>query len=62
MNKIEYKFNIDDKVITTFGGDGIITMLGYDNGGNQYYVKTAIGSDWHKEAELKLSKNWLTEG
>lgn len=34
MKKLEFKFDIDQEVKTPFGDDGIVTMLGYDDGGN----------------------------
>ncbi len=52
---VTFEFNIDQRVITPFGEDGIIAMLGVDDGGNQYYVKTKSQSNWFKEKELKLT-------
>ena len=62
MNKVEYKFYMDQRVTTPFGDSGIIEMLGYDDGGVKYYVKTKADSGWFKEDELTASRNWLTEG
>lgn len=50
--EVEFKFTIDDKVKTPFGKDGIVTMLGVDDGGVKYYIKTGESSDWHKESEV----------
>ncbi len=52
MQQIDFKFDIDQKVKTPFGDEGIITMLGYDDGGKQYYVKTAQNDQWFKENQL----------
>ena len=32
---------MDQEVITPFGERGLVTMLGYDGDGVQYYIKTA---------------------
>ena len=47
--KVEFKFDIDDEVVTKFGDPGVVVMLGYDDGGIQYCVKTDKGSEWYKE-------------
>lgn len=52
MNTVNYLYNMDQKVKTPFGEEGIVSMLAYDDGGNQYFVKTAKSSDWFKEAHL----------
>lgn len=52
MKTVEYKFDMDQKVRTPFGDEGIITMLAYDEGGNKYYVQTASTSGWFKEGQL----------
>lgn len=52
---VKFKFKLEQKVITPFDEKGIISMLGYDDGGNTYYVKTNMNSQWFKEKELKLS-------
>lgn len=51
--QIEFKFNIDDRVITPFKAKGIVSMLGVDDGGKVYFVKTEKESDWFKEKDLK---------
>lgn len=48
-----FKFVLDQKVTTPFGKLGIVTMLGFNDGGNQYYVKTESESQWFKEKELE---------
>jgi len=50
--QVTYKYNIDDVVVTPFGKEGIVRMLGYDDGGVQYYVNTADGGAWYKEKVL----------
>lgn len=52
MKTVEYKFDMDDAVSTPFGEAGIVTMLGYDEGGNKYYVQTANSAGWFKEGQL----------
>ena len=49
---VHFKFNMDQRVITPFGEEGIVSMLGVDNGGNQYWVKAKSNSQWFKENEL----------
>ena len=61
MHEVSYRFNVDDRVVTPFGDTGIITMLGFDDGGNQYYVKTKLDSQWYKERDLIPGKQCLTE-
>lgn len=51
--KLEFEFELDQSVTTIFGEKGIIMMLGFDEGGKQYYVKTKTNSQWFKEKELK---------
>jgi len=51
--KINFEYELDQKVITPFNEEGIITMCGFDDGGNQYYVKTKSQSQWYKEKELR---------
>lgn len=50
--QVEFKFNLDQRVITPFGEEGIVTMLGVDDGGNKYYVQTKSEAQWHKEKEV----------
>lgn len=53
MKTVNYLFDVDDRVITPFGEDGIITMLGFDEGGNKYYVQSKDSNAWFKEGQLK---------
>ena len=52
MEKVEFKFTIDQRVTTPFDDEGIIVMLGFDDGGKCYFVKSAKDSKWFKEKEL----------
>lgn len=49
---VTFKFTLDQNVTTPFGEAGLITVLGYDENGNTYYVKTAGGGNWFKESQL----------
>ena len=54
MNRIvEFKYDLDDMIITPFDEKGIIEMIGRDEGGNKYYVKTKQMSAWYKEKDLR---------
>lgn len=55
MLTIDYKFVLDQKVVTPFDETGIISMLGFDEAGNQYHVKTKSNACWFKENELKAT-------
>lgn len=59
MTKVEFKFDVDQEVVTAFESKGIVSLLGYDDGGNQYYVKTQKGSTWFKEKQLKSTDEYL---
>ena len=50
---VEFKFDLDQKVTTTFGVKGIVTMLGVDDDGNQYFVATGKSTGWYKENLLE---------
>ena len=50
---VEFGFDIDDEVVTKFGDPRVVVMLGYDDGGVQYCVKTDKGSEWYKEKLVK---------
>lgn len=54
---VEFKFIIDQIVITPFDEKGIVTMLGFDDSGQVYYVKSKSSSEWFKEKELKYIIN-----
>ena len=52
MKTVNFKFNIDDQVLTPFGDEGFIEMLGYREGGPCYYVQSQIKGEWFKERQL----------
>lgn len=55
--KIEFKFEIDEKVsVPGLGQNGIVSMCGVDSGGIQYYVQMPAGGQWVKEIHLEKSK------
>jgi len=51
---VSFEFDIDEQVKTPFGDLGIVSMLGYDDGGPQYFVKTKEGGNWYKESQLSV--------
>jgi hypothetical protein len=50
--RIGFKFHLGDKVRLYDGTEGIVTMLGVDNSGVQYYVQTAMGGAWWSERQI----------
>lgn len=50
--QVTFKFNLDQRVVSPFGDQGIVSTCGVDNSGNVYYVKTSSGGNWFKESEL----------
>lgn len=54
--EVNFKFKIDDRVLTPFGANGIICMLGYDDGGVQYYIKAEKDSSWFKEKDIRIDE------
>jgi phage pi2 protein 07 len=46
---VNFKFNIDQRVLTILEEPVIITMLGVDEGGIIYYVQGKNNSGWYKE-------------
>ena len=53
MLKVEFKFEITQRVRTPFNEIGIVDMLAFDIGGKQYYVKTKSTNTWFREDELE---------
>jgi len=51
--KIEFKFNVDERVTTPFKEEGIVEMLGFDDGGIKYYITTPTNSNWFRENTLE---------
>lgn len=54
--KVEFAFDLDQQVVTPFGEKGLVSLLGFDDGGQCYYVKTRESSNWFKEAQLREHK------
>ena len=50
---IEFKYKIDQKIVTPFNKVGLISMLGFDESGVRYYVTTEKNSAWFKEGLLR---------
>ncbi|MCL2138690.1 MAG: hypothetical protein FWH41_04070 [Treponema sp.] len=58
MKSVEFRFNLDDKVIAkTAGFSGIVSMCAIQGDPETpeivYYVKGATGSDWYAERLLQ---------
>jgi len=54
---IKFKFNIEDKVTTSFGEEGIIKdMIGFETNNNRCFIRTATSARWVNENSLKLIK------
>lgn len=62
--RVEFKFDMDDRVMTAVGTEGIVKMLAYDHGGKQYAVSTAqVAWTWFQEDQLEpLTTNSRQEG
>jgi len=53
MRTVEFKFDVNERVITAFGNVGIVDMLAVSESNTiSYYVRTATGGQWFKETEL----------
>ena len=52
--KVEFKFEVDQKVITPFQTQGIISHCCVGRDANSYYVKTEKSSEWFYEDQLFL--------
>ena len=52
--EVTFKHNLNEKIETPLGDKGMITMLGVDEGGNQYFITTPGNSDnrWWSEKQL----------
>ena len=49
----KFRFELEDEVIAKNGLKGFVSMVAYDKGGNIYFIKGEIHSDWFYETELK---------
>ena len=55
MSNVDFKFDLYDKVDTPLVKDGIITMLGVDDGGKCYYVcnnRDGVAEKWWHEDQI----------
>lgn len=55
--KLEFKYNLYDRVNTPLVDNGIITMYGYDDTGIVYFVENniqGVSNRWWKEDKLVL--------
>jgi len=52
MPDIKFKYDLDQLVTTVFGDSGIISMLGFDEGGQKYFVQTKQDGMWLKEDKV----------
>lgn len=52
MKTINFKFDLNQKIITPLGNLGIVTMCAFDSGGNEYYVITSKTQTWYLESLL----------
>lgn len=59
MPVLEFEFYLEENVLTPFGDQGIISMLGYDESGCVYYVKTSTSEMWFKEKQIKKMETKL---
>ena len=53
---VTFEFDVDQEVETPFGDIGIVSTLGFDTAGNQYYVQRDKGCQWFKEDQLKAKE------
>lgn len=53
MTRVEFKFMLNQRVETPFGEQGMIQMMGIDDGGKKCFVITSCNETWFNEAELK---------
>ena len=54
---VDFGFEIDQRVITPFGKNGIVSMCGVDdNRQKTYFIKTDTGGDWFAERFLGMPK------
>lgn len=56
--EIKFKFKLGDRVRTLFEEEGIVEMLGVDDGGNKYFIKTRKQSSWFKEDEISMDTDF----
>jgi len=55
--KVSFKFGIDEIVKVKFSGEkAIISVLAFDDGGINYYVKSNNDGQWWREDQLEKIK------
>lgn len=52
--KVEFKFELNQRVETPFGEKGIVRMMGIDDGGKKYFVLMKNNENWFQESELQV--------
>jgi len=50
--KVDFKFEIDDRICTPLNGIGIVNMQGRDDGGIKYFIHTKDRSLWLAEKDV----------
>lgn len=56
--KVEFDYDINDKVITIHGDKGIITSMTIDNcGEKQYFVETSQSARWMLAIHIEPDEN-----
>ncbi len=60
--EIVFKFELDEKVTTVLGDEGIVEMCAYARAGNQYLITLAGGKDvWLYEDRLVRGHGFVPE-
>ena len=52
--RIDFKFEVGDKVTTAMGHRGIVQICGWDGGQNVYCIETIDERRFHPGAQLKV--------
>lgn len=52
QNIVHFAFAVDQRVITPFGKEGIVSTAAVGRGGRSYFVDTEAGGAWHYEDQL----------
>ena len=59
MKEVSFKFDLFENVESPLTTGGVITMLGVDEGGNQYFVVSSqqgVVDRWWPESQLKIGQ------
>ena len=60
MKTVNFKYDINDKVVTLLGDKGIVEWLCVNDSNTiQYYVKTSNNNDWFREDQIKPNQEML---